>query len=189
MARPLSELSLEELWQLFPIELTRPDPNWKDWFREEKKELQRILSISNIKIEHIGSTAVKDIWAKPIVDILIEVPESYSLRQVKDILESHGYLTMNCTDTRVDLNKGYTPEGFADRVFHIHLRDPGDHDELYFRDYLNSHPDTAKEYEKLKLALWPRFEFDRDGYTEAKTSFVTSITEQAKKHYFRETNE
>lgn len=79
-----------------------------------------------------------------------------------------------------DLNKGYTPQGFAERVFHIHLRVAGDIDELYFRDYLNAHPEVAKEYERLKLSLWKEYEHDRDGYTAAKSAFVSKYTELAK---------
>lgn len=79
-----------------------------------------------------------------------------------------------------DLNKGYTPEGFAERVFHVHLRIAGDNDELYFRDYLNAHPDVAQGYECLKLSLWKEFEHDRDGYTQAKAAFVRKYADLAK---------
>lgn len=84
---------------------------------------------------------------------------------------------------RIDFNKGYMPDGFAQRVFHLHLRTFGDHDELYFRDYLNEHPETAKEYEKLKLSLWKPYEHDRDGYTEQKVGFVSKVTRLAIAQY------
>ncbi len=70
---------------------------------------------------------------------------------------------------RASFNKGYTLDGFAEKVFHLHLRYSEDNDELYFRDYLIENPDIAKEYEKLKLGLWKKYEHDRDAYTEAKT--------------------
>ena len=66
------------------------------------------------------------------------------------------------------------------KVFHLHLRREGDNDELYFRDHLNQYPDTAKEYEKLKLGLWKRYEHNRDSYTDAKTDFVKKYTLIAK---------
>ena len=84
---------------------------------------------------------------------------------------------------RVDFNKGYSPEGFAQQVFHLHLRQMGDNGELYFRDYLNVHPQAAKEYESLKLGLWKKYEHDRDGYTKEKTGFVQEHTAKAKKAY------
>ena len=76
--------------------------------------------------------------------------------------------------------KGYTDSGFADRVFHIHVRNPGQNDELYFRDYLIAHPETAVEYAKLKRSLFKDYEHDRDGYTAAKGEFIRRITEKAK---------
>lgn len=83
---------------------------------------------------------------------------------------------MSADSGRRAFNKGYTPEGFAERVFHIHLRPAGDHDELYFRDWLCADVRTTKEYERLKLDLWQKYEYDRDGYTEGKGEFVRRHT-------------
>ena len=80
-------------------------------------------------------------------------------------------------------DRGYTENGFAERVFHLHLRYIGDNDELYFRDYLIEHSDIAIEYEKMKLELWKEYEFDRDGYTNSKTDFIQKYTEKAKLEY------
>ncbi len=84
---------------------------------------------------------------------------------------------------RITLNKGYTEQGFAEKVFHLHIRIMGDNDELFFRDYLNEHEEIAKEYEVLKLSLWKEFEHDRDGYTNAKTNFIKKYTNLAKCRY------
>ena len=170
--KKLSEMSLEELWQLFPIRLTEHDCRWQNWFTEEKTLLLQLLS-TQPTIHHIGSTAIKGIWAKPIIDILIETNDMTSTAR---ILAENGYLIMSQSPTRISLNKGYTEAGFAERVFHIHLRTYGDCDEIYFRDYLNAHADIAKQYEALKLDLWKRYEHDRDGYTDAKTDFIKRYT-------------
>jgi GrpB-like predicted nucleotidyltransferase (UPF0157 family) len=77
--------------------------------------------------------------------------------------------------------KGYTPQGFRGQAVHLHVRFPGDWDELYFRDYLRSHPKTAKSYGKLKQNLQLRYEHDRDAYTEAKTDFIQEATRLARK--------
>ena len=79
--------------------------------------------------------------------------------------------------------RGYTNEGFDERVFHLHLRYLGDNNELYFRDYMNDNPALAKEYEEMKLSLWKKFEHNRDGYTNAKGQFISKYTEKAKKEY------
>ncbi len=87
------------------------------------------------------------------------------------------------TSDSIPFNKGYTEKGFAEKVFHLHLKYIGDNDELYFRDYLMEHTDVAKEYERMKLRLWKEYEFNRDGYTNAKTNFIRKYTEKAKLEY------
>lgn len=181
MRKPLSEMTLQELWNLFPIQLTEHKEYWVDWYRKEQEFLSSFLP-ENVRICHIGSTSINGIWAKPIIDILAEAPlEGHQI--IKELLLKNGYTCMAESKSRMDFNKGYTPDGFAERVFHLHLRDVGDHDELYFRDYLNEHPEIAKEYEKLKLSLWKPFEHDRDGYTEQKSDFVRKYTQYAIKQY------
>lgn len=184
MSKPLPEMTLQELWELFPIQLTEHKTYWKDWYREEQAFLSSFLP-KDVRIYHIGSTAIHGIWAKPIVDILAEAPLAEHA-EIKKLLPENGYLCMAQSENRMDFNKGYTPDGFTERVFHLHLRDFGDHDELYFRDYLNAHPETAKEYEKLKLSLWKPYEHDRDGYTEQKTGFVQRISKIAVAQYGKE---
>jgi GrpB-like predicted nucleotidyltransferase (UPF0157 family) len=76
--------------------------------------------------------------------------------------------------------KGYLSNGFADKVYHIHVRYPGDWDELQFRDYLIAHPEAAAEYADLKRSLFKNFEHDRDGYTGAKGDFVKGIMKKAR---------
>lgn len=180
--KALTEMSLEELWRLFPIRLEAPDPDWRRWYEDERLHLLEIIR-EPCKISHIGSTAVQTIWAKPTVDILIELEDRSALQHVSECLSRNGYLCMSATDTRIVYNKGYTPAGFAERVFHLHLRLLGDNDELYFRDYLLTHPDIAQAYERLKLSLWKQYEYDRDSYTEAKTDFIRRYTELAKKEF------
>ena len=175
--------TLEELWELFPIVLTEHKEIWNAWYAEEQKRLTAILPQERIKISHIGSTAIQGIWAKPIIDILAEIPEQLSMEKVKEFLTQSGYICMSQQESRISFNRGYTSEGFAERVFHLHLRYEGDNDELYFRDYLNDNPKLAKQYEELKLSLWKKFEHNRDGYTLAKTSFIAEHTEKAKKYY------
>ncbi|MBZ2066038.1 GrpB family protein [Streptococcus sanguinis] len=186
MSPSLEEMSLEELWQLFPIFLREHQDEWKDWYAEERLRLLSFLPANQlVRISHIGSTSVETIWAKPIVDILLEIPKETDMAVMKDLLLQNGYLLMSESQGRMSFNKGYTPSGFAERVFHLHLRYECDHDELYFRDYLQEHPAVAKDYEKLKLSLWKKYEHNRDAYTEAKTDFIKNYTDEAKKLYGR----
>ena len=181
---PLLRMSLAELWELFPIILSPFNPLWKEWFEEEKSFLQqRLPSDKVLRISHIGSTAIGEIWAKPIIDILVEVEHTASLLQIKEILLQAGYLCMNESPTRISFNKGYTLQGFSDKIFHLHLRYWGDNDELYFRDYLQEHLLVARQYEVLKISLWKPYEHDRDAYTAHKTNFVRKYTQIAKELY------
>ena len=174
----------EELWELFPIFLVEHREKWKDDYEEIESELEKLLSDhSSLRINHIGSTAISGIWAKNIVDVLIEIPVSEDMDHAAETLKRNGCLIMSANTKRISLNKGYTREGFADKVYHIHLRYAGDNDELYFRDYLNEHPDVAKEYEALKLGLWKKYEHNRDAYTDAKTDFIHRWTQEARKEY------
>lgn len=183
MGKALSEMSLDELWRLFPIQLVEHRTCWEEWYQIEKDCLLPVLP-ATAKIHHIGSTSINDIWAKPIIDILLEA-NLCEHEIIKSLLLRNGYLCMAQNETRIDFNKGYMPNGFAEKVFHLHLRKCGDNDELYFRDYLNEHPEIAKMYEKLKLSLWKQFEHDRDGYTESKTAFVREYTQKAIMQYGR----
>ena len=114
---------------------------------------------------------------------MVEISENADMEEVAHILERNGFIRMSGEKGRISLNKGYTKDGFADKVYHIHLRYTGDNDELYFRDYLNEHPQIAKEYEALKLELWKRYEHDRDAYTDAKTAFIRKLTAEARRVY------
>jgi hypothetical protein len=184
MEKELSEMTLEELWELFPIFLVEHIDKWADDYKEIEILLQNLFAGFPIhRISHIGSTTIKGIWAKNIVDVLVEIPESNSLKDMARILEQNGFTIMSARVDRISLNKGYTKNGFADKVYHIHLRYAGDNDELYFRDYLNDHPEVAKEYEILKLQLWKQYEHNRDAYTNAKTDFISRWTAEARKEY------
>lgn len=184
LGKELSQMSLEELWDLFPIFLVEHDDKWDLFYAEIESALKSILSDCPIKrISHIGSTAISGIWAKNIVDVLIEVSKDSDIENTARVIEDNGFIRMSTAANRISFNRGYTAKGFADKVYHVHLRFTGDNDELYFRDYLNEHEQIAKEYEALKLQLWKQFEHDRDAYTNAKTAFVKKWTSEAKNVY------
>lgn len=184
--KELSEMTLEELWQLFPIILKEHNPEYKIWYDIEKSKLIKEFGKIILRINHIGSTAVKGLIAKPTVDILMEISPESNVNEVKEKLISMGWLLMNSTNEpkfRQTYNKGYTKMGFAEKVYHLHVRYRDDWNELYFRDYLIENPQIAREYEKLKLSLLKKYEHNRDAYTDAKSNFILSVTEKARKEY------
>lgn len=189
MGKGLKDMTLEELWELFPVVLSPYNPQWKEWAMDEIEMLSEKLASFHPVINHIGSTAIPGIYAKPIVDLLVEVSPKLSWDTVKSVLEKEcGYICMAESPCRMSFNKGYTVNGFAEKTYHLHIHPSGENDEIYFRDYLIGNPRVAKEYEALKLSLLPEYRNNRDGYTESKSGFVSRVTSRAKEYaaIFRE---
>lgn len=178
----LEDMTLNELWRLFPITFVDSNTNFKNIYLEEEQKLKSLLNNYIKRISQIGSTSIKNIKTKPIIDILIEI-DFDNKNIVKNILLNNNYLLMNESTNKISFNKGYTINGYADNVFHIHIRNYGACDELYFRDYLNENRKKAKEYEKLKLELYDKYNPNRDLYTAGKTKFVNEIVALAKETY------
>ena len=184
LEKHLDEMSREKLGRLFPIIISKHDPMWHALYLSEKTNLEQSIGLNNIvRINHYGSTSVPNLCAKPTIDILLEIQNFVNTERIIFSLKSIGYNYSpqpNNPAPHMMFMKGYTPSGFSGQAYHVHVRYSGDWDELYFRDYLILHPEVADEYGKLKLQLKDEYEFDRDGYTSAKSCFIRSITEQAK---------
>jgi GrpB-like predicted nucleotidyltransferase (UPF0157 family) len=185
MKKQLNQLTNNELGKLFPIIISEPDPNWKKLFMAEKKKIEKVLGSKEIvRLEHIGSTAIPGLKAKPSIDILLEITETAEHRVLIDGLGKLKYHFIPKPENpapHMMFVKGYTKNGFEGQAFHVHVRYGGDWDELYFRDYLIQNPRVAKEYEKVKIKLSKEYKNDRDGYTEMKTGFIKRINKIARK--------
>jgi len=167
------------------------DPAWPRMFAEEKRHLLDCLPQDLIRrIEHFGSTAIPGLAAKPIVDMLVEVT---SLEETKEriapVLEAQGYDYFWRATHGEDGPPFYAwfikRNSAGIRTHHVHMIESDfEHwDRLLFRDYLMDHPQTAKEYEALKLRLAANYPNDRIAYTDGKTEFVVRVTQIAKEYY------
>ncbi len=188
MIKNLDTLNREELGRLFPIILSEHKEEWKKLFNQEKEELLSILSKERaLRVEHIGSTAVPGLLAKPTIDILVELSDyNNQQNEIKKIMCAAGYIHMKEQVNHLMFVKGYTAEGFKGQCYHIHMEPEGAEsiwDRICFRDYLISNPKAAEEYAALKKALANKYEFDRDGYTDAKTGFIKNVTAKAKEAF------
>jgi GrpB-like predicted nucleotidyltransferase (UPF0157 family) len=159
------------------VEIAAYDPAWPSRFAQEGTLLLRELAPwLTGAIEHIGSTAVPGLAAKPVIDIMAGVESLSASRDAIAAAERCGYLYAPYRD---DVMHWFCKPSPAFRTHHLHLV-PVDsglwHERLAFRDYLRRYPDVAREYAALKQALAARYRFDRDAYTEAKGPFVTRIT-------------
>jgi len=183
--KSLSEMTVEELWELFPIVISPYNPQWLDDYRTEKDIIVNCAGVNNVaRISHIGSTAVPGLTAKPTVDILLEIHDDTDTDALKHALERNGYIferQPNKPAPHMMFMKGYTQTGFAEKVYHLHVRYLGDWDEFYFRDYLVSHPSEAQRYGELKKELKEKYEHDRDGYTAAKSEFIAEAVRKSRK--------
>ena len=182
--KPLEELSYAERMALFPIVLVPHRHEWREQYaRESARLLAQLPEGAVFRLSHVGSTAIEGIWAKPTVDMVLEATDAAAFERLDTVIPACGYIRMRSEEGRVSFNRGYTPKGFAQEVFHLHLRLPGDADEVFFRDYLGLRPDLAAAYEQLKRSLWKPYEHDRDGYTAAKGDFVRRVTAEAKRYF------
>ena len=193
----VSELNPQEFQKLFPIVLKDVLPEYADWYEEEKKAILGVIDAKDVvRINHIGSSAIPDIKAKPVVDILLEIDGTCIVSKVVEALKSIGFGTEVCMKKEEPyeylLAKGMTVDGFAEKVFLLHLRYAGNWDELYFRDYLLEHPDVAAEYSRLKEQILDDISEGRlermpngqpNGYSNAKFSFVKDISQRARDLY------
>jgi len=156
--------------------------NWPKQFEKEKEKLQEILADKIIAIEHIGSTAVEGLGAKPILDIAIGVNDLNVVSEFVKLLEPIGYEFVyhkNFPERRF-FRKGQWGAG----THHLHFYPfEGEHwnNQLLFRNYLCTHPEVLIEYLQLKIELAKTFRFDRASYTENKADFIQEVLRQAKK--------
>lgn len=178
-------LTTDELGRLFPVVIAEYSPEWKKLFIAEKEKIIKACAPGVIlSVEHIGSTAIPGLCAKPTIDILLEIAENADPGELVSALESIGYQTIKKPENpppHLMLAKGYSISGYTGQTFHIHIRHPGYRDEIVFRDYLLSHPEVSAEYGSLKRKLADEFPNDREKYTEGKSEFVRNITDLAGK--------
>jgi GrpB-like predicted nucleotidyltransferase (UPF0157 family) len=165
--------------------------DWPRMFELEKNHLFSCLPHDLVRrIEHFGSTAVPNLSSKSIIDMLVEVT---SLEETKNsivpILTFQGYEYFWRPTWGDDVPPYYAwfikRDSQGHRTHHIHMveHDFEHWDRLLFRDYLIEHPDSAKEYETIKVRLAENFPNDRVTYTRAKTEFIVKVTQLAKRYY------
>jgi GrpB-like predicted nucleotidyltransferase (UPF0157 family) len=183
--KDLHKMTIAELGQLFPIIITDYSDKWADLFKQEAKLITDSFTQTEIvKIDHIGSTAIPRLKAKPTIDILLQITEQIGIQKLKDTFKSLGYLINDHPENpapHLTFVKGYTNQGFKGQAYHVHIRYRGDWDEIRFKDYLIKHKEIAKEYETLKLELAEKYPNDREAYTDSKTEWIEKINNLTRK--------
>jgi GrpB-like predicted nucleotidyltransferase (UPF0157 family) len=162
-----------------PVVVVPYDEAWPSLFKRERIRIQRAIDSWAEQIEHIGSTAVPGLAAKPILDILIGVR---SLRDADFCIEPLERLGYEYRGEAGVPGRRFFRKGNP-KTHHLHLAEVGSEfweRHLLFRDYLRTHPEAAQVYARLKHHLAEHFREDRAAYTEAKTVFISGVVRRAR---------
>ena len=164
-----------------PVVIVPYDSAWPRIYEEESRLISGSVGGIIRSLEHVGSTSVPGLWAKPIIDIIAGVDGPADAERCRELLQPIGYddaSTGDNPDWYYCLGKGPHSPGF-----HLHLVKEGSrfHEKhILFRDWLRAHPADAEAYTELKIRLAEKYRNDRVAYTDGKTEFINGIVERAK---------
>jgi GrpB-like predicted nucleotidyltransferase (UPF0157 family) len=164
-----------------PVRIVPYDPAWPPLFARLGRDLRAALDGVAVRIDHIGSTAVPGLVAKPVIDVQISVAAFEPLAAYRLPLERLGYVFRADNTERT---KRYFREALGTRRTHLHVRQAGSFSEqfaLLCRDFLRTHPEVAARYGELKTMLARQYSAveQRHAYREAKEPFIWSVMAQA----------
>jgi GrpB-like predicted nucleotidyltransferase (UPF0157 family) len=164
-----------------PVVICDYDPAWPERYEALRAAVVAALGEVAAKIEHVGSTSIPGLAAKPTIDLVVRLRSPGDSPAAIERLSRLGYVHEG--DLGITGREAFaTPPGYATHDHHLYVCAPdwpGFDDQVAFRDYLRSHPDTARAYERLKRMLAERHGADRAGYTNAKAAFVADVLKRA----------
>ena len=153
--------------------------NWCKMFNAEKQILEDMFGNIATEIEHIGSTSIKGLSAKPIIDIAVRVNDFNDIEKIKDELELIYTIKNNEESGEILLIK--EKDNITYFLIHIRIIDSQRYrDVISFRDYLRNNYEDLRRYEKLKIELAEKYKDDRKMYTQSKKEFIEEILEKIK---------
>ncbi len=164
-----------------PVEIAEYDPAWPALFERERGLIVGILGDLADAIEHVGSTAVLGLGAKPIIDIMVGLRTLAHHEPSVPPLQALGYTYKGEMGIPGRLYFRKPTDGI--RTHQIHMVELGSdfwQRHILFRDYLRRHPREARAYYELKVRLAAKFRTDREGYTEAKSEFIEAALARAR---------
>ncbi|ARI77807.1 GrpB family protein [Halobacillus mangrovi] len=152
---------------------------WEFMFEEESKKIKGIFQEELVAIYHIGSTSVKGMKAKPIIDLMPVVKEIHRVNDYNVEMKAIGYHPKG--ENGIPGRRYFEKDG-DDRTHHVHIYEAGNEQierHLAFRDYLRAHSEERMEYGNLKGELAKRYPFDINAYIKGKEKLVSKIEEKA----------
>jgi GrpB-like predicted nucleotidyltransferase (UPF0157 family) len=172
----IQELSVKP----YVVEVVPYNPNWASLFQTEAEQIIKVLGEEVVKIHHVGSTAIPGIYAKPIIDFLVEVRHIDIIDNFNENMQTIGYEAHG--EYGIPGRRFFTKEQNHKRTHHVHIfrtRDPEFQRHLAFRDYLNAHPEEAQRYSRLKQKLAHEFSKNSVSYTSGKDDFIRAVERKA----------
>ena len=166
------------------VALSAHDPAWAQAFELERARLRALLPGVFLAIEHIGSTAVPNLVAKPVIDVMAAIESLDGVDALIDRLCAHGYTTSQEFNATLTDRKWLMRWRDGRRTHHLHIVVRGGtpwHDRLAFRDALRDDPTLADRYATLKIELAAKHQADREAYTEAKAAFVREVVRSSRR--------
>jgi sirohydrochlorin cobaltochelatase len=160
-----------------PVVIVDYDPQWPARFEEERALIRSAIGPHVVAIEHVGSTAVVGLGAKPVIDIIVGIRSLADAAHCIGPLAAVGYTYYPDHEAEMPERRYFDVQA-GPRDAHLHMVEYGGafwQRHLAFRDYLRSHPEAMREYDRLKRELAAHYGSDREGYTNAKTDFVKGI--------------
>jgi GrpB-like predicted nucleotidyltransferase (UPF0157 family) len=160
------------------------DPGWPAMYEAEKKAILGAAGEWLVAIEHIGSTSVPGLAAKPVIDIMGAVVSLDDAQNIIEPLATLGYDYVPEYEVEMPHRRYFRKgrRGNQGDKYHLHVVEPNGefwHRHPAFRDYLRAHPEAANDYAELKRRLAVEHDTDVDAYTDAKSEFILGIQEKA----------
>ena len=166
-----------------PVIIVKYNPEWPELFREERKRILAKVGELGIQVEHIGGTAVPGLGAKPIIDIMIGIDDVIDVNKCIALLEEIDYTIMiksiEGLSERKVLDKSIN--GMKIHLYLVEVNTENWKKNILFREYLRTHPETAQEYNNLKMELAKKYKNDQIAYTEGKAKFIKKVQSKASK--------
>lgn len=164
-----------------PLELLDYREDYKEIYEEEKEELLKIYKDKIKQIDHVGSTSIKGIKSKPIIDILIQTDDLEDFKKfTESIVEGNVYTVKKEPTLGGDYLIRKEEDGKVKALIHVYQTgDMNGITSILFRDYLNNHEDERKKYEELKIELYNKYKDERKKYTLGKDKYIKEIIAKA----------
>ena len=164
------------------VKIEAYNENWKLMFKEEKENLIKVFGDIALQIEHIGSTSIPGLSAKPIIDILVVLESFNEFEKVKDYFKDEPYsIKEDSPSDEILVRKRITIDVTTHLIHIMEANTKRCTNTILFKDYLINHPKKLKEYEELKKDLAEKYADNRKMYTASKNDFIQEVLKAAEK--------